>query len=131
MVKRILGGARVARDSPPPNDNDAKVYPMLALCASTVFLSALLLFWIQPMFTKSVLPLLGGSPSVWNTALVFFQATLLLGYLYVHGTARLLGFRAQTAVHLVVLASAFLVLPIGIAAGWTPPTDALPIPWVL
>lgn len=104
---------------------------MIALCAATVFLSALLLFWVQPMFTKSVLPLLGGTPAVWNTALVFFQATLLLGYLYVHASARWLSFRAQAVLHLALLCLAWVALPIGVAAGWTPPAEALPIPWLL
>lgn len=52
---------------------------MLNFFALTLFVSATLLFWIQPLFTKMVLPLLGGSPAVWNTAMMFFQAALLLG----------------------------------------------------
>ena len=61
---------------------------LLPLYVATSLISALLLFSLQPMFTKMVLPLLGGSPAVWNTAMVFFQATLLAGYLYVHVTTR-------------------------------------------
>ena len=57
---------------------------MLALYAVTLGLGALLLFVVQPMFSKMVLPLLGGSPAVWNIAMVFFQAALLAGYLYAH-----------------------------------------------
>ncbi len=57
---------------------------MLVLYAVTLGLGALLLFWVQPMFAKMVLPLMGGSPTVWNIALVFFQAALLAGYLYAH-----------------------------------------------
>jgi hypothetical protein len=61
---------------------------ILPLYAGTLFLSAFLLFSVQPMFTKMVLPRLGGSPAVWNTAMVFFQATLLGGYLYAHLATR-------------------------------------------
>ncbi len=59
-----------------------------SLYAVALFVSALLLFLIQPMIAKMILPLLGGTPAVWNTCLVFFQATLLIGYLYAHGISR-------------------------------------------
>ena len=68
---------------------------MLNLYALTLFLSALLLFGVQPMFTKMVLPLLGGSPTVWNTAMVFFQGMLLLGYAYAHLSTRWFGLKKQ------------------------------------
>ena len=61
-----------------------------ALFAATLFASALLLFAVQPMFTKMVLPKLGGAPSVWSVAMVFFQAALLVGYAYAHLLARTL-----------------------------------------
>ena len=54
------------------------------ITAFTLFLSAALLFWSEPMFSKAALPVLGGVPSVWNTCLVCYQATLLAGYLYAH-----------------------------------------------
>ena len=60
-----------------------------ALFAATLFASALLLFAVQPMFTKMVLPMLGGAPSVWSVAMVFFQAALLIGYAYAHLLARM------------------------------------------
>ena len=56
----------------------------VGIFASAIFLSAFLLFWVQPLFSKMVLPLLGGSPSVWNTAMMFFQLMLLAGYGYAH-----------------------------------------------
>src|SRR3954466_3761430 len=59
-----------------------------ALFAATMFLSAALLFVVQPMTGKQLLPLAGGTPAVWSTCLVFFQAALLLGYLYAHRLAR-------------------------------------------
>src|SRR5262245_26836708 len=104
---------------------------VLPLYAQTLFLSAFLLFAVQPMFTKMVLPLLGGSAAVWNTAVVFFQGTLLLGYFYAHLSTRLLGLRRQTILHGVVLLLAFVALPIGLASGWTPPSEGLQIPWLI
>lgn len=104
---------------------------MLPLYVTTMFLSALLLFWVQPMFTKTVLPLLGGSPAVWNTAMVFFQAALLAGYYYVHVSTRVVGLRAQALVHMAVLAVAFVVLPIGVPEGWVPPASRMPTLWII
>jgi spermidine synthase len=104
---------------------------MLPLYALTMFFSAALLFAVQPLFARMALPLLGGSPSVWNTALVFYQATLLAGYVYADVSTRILGVRRQALVHVVLLLAPLLVLPIGIAPGWMPPTDASPIAWLL
>src|SRR5216117_2587661 len=92
-----------------------------ALFAATLFASALLLFAVQLMFTKMVLPRLGGSPSVWSVAMVFFQAALLLGYAYAHLLARTLTVGQGALVHLGVLATAALTLPIGIAHGFEAP----------
>lgn len=104
---------------------------MVALYAVTIFASAALLFLVQPMFARLVLPLLGGSPAVWNTALVFFQAMLLAGYAYAHASTQWLGARRQAALHLVVLLLPLVVLPIVVPAGWTPPTNANPTSWLL
>ena len=92
-----------------------------ALFAATLFSSALLLFAVQPMFTKMVLPRLGGAPSVWSVAMVFFQAALLVGYAYAHLLARTLTVAQSALVHLGVLAAAALTLPIGIAQGFAAP----------
>ena len=89
------------------------------LFAAALFLSALLLFAVQPMFTKMVLPVLGGSPAVWSIALVFFQALLLAGYCYAHLLARYASTRAALALHLALMLGAGLSLPIAIPAGWT------------
>ena len=104
---------------------------VLPLYTATLFLSAFLLFAVQPMFTKMVLPLLGGSAAVWNTAVVFFQGTLLLGYAYAHCSTRFLGPKPQLVLHLVVLGLGCLALPIGVAAGWEPPRGATQIPWLI
>src|ERR1043165_3560246 len=81
------------------------------LFAATLFASALLLFAVQPLFTKMVLPMLGGAPSVWSVAMVFFQAALLAGYAYAHLVARTLSVGQGALVHLGMLAAAALTLP--------------------
>jgi len=99
--------------------------------ALAILLGAALLFLVQPMFARMVLPLLGGSPAVWNTAVVFYQVVLLGGYAYAFLVTRWLRLRVQLAVHLAVLALAFLVLPIAIPAGWAPPATEHPAGWLL
>jgi len=97
-----------------------------------IFLNAALLFSVQPLFTKMVLPLLGGTPAVWNTCLLFFQTLLLAGYLYAHLTSRWLSVRNQAILHLALLASAVFLLPIHVPASWAqPPASALPMVWLL
>jgi hypothetical protein len=98
----------------------------LVVFAVTLFASALLLFAVQPMFTKMVLPILGGSPSVWSVAMVFFQACLLIGYTYAHLLARSFPVGRAALIHLAVLAAAALTLPIGIARGFgNPPSEGI------
>ena len=104
---------------------------LLILYTITIFLGSLLLFWLQPMVGRMLLPLLGGVPAVWNTAMVFYQATLLAGYAYAHFATRQLGVRRQTLWHVALLFLPVLVLPIAIPHGWTPPTVQNPIPWLL
>lgn len=104
---------------------------MVWLYSLTLGLSALLLFVVQPMFARMVLPLLGGVPAVWNVAMVFFQAMLLAGYLYSHLLASRLGPRGQAALHLPLLLLPLLVLPVAVAAGWQPPADGTPVWWLL
>ena len=97
---------------------------LIGIFTGTIFLSALLLFSVQPMFAKMVLPLLGGSPSVWSVAMVFFQGVLLLGYAYAHALTRFLDPRRAVIVHLCVFALALMALPLAIAGGWgRPPAD--------
>jgi hypothetical protein len=80
-----------------------------------VFVSAALLFVIEPMFGKLVLPLLGGSPAVWITCMLFFQGALLLGYLYAHFGPRWLGVRRHAVLHLALLVLCVLLLPVSVA----------------
>jgi SAM-dependent methyltransferase len=89
--------------------------PVRPLFVAILFLGSFLLFLIQPLFARLVLPVLGGSPGVWNTAMLFYQAALLVGYAYAHALQRV-AFRTQVGVHLAVFAAAALTLPIGIRA---------------
>ncbi len=103
----------------------------LILYGFAIFLSAWLLFQVQPMFAKMALPLLGGAPAVWNTALVFFQAALLLGYVYAHFLGTRLPLKAQVVVHLALLAVAFVFLPVAIGDAWRAPPETMPVPWLI
>lgn len=79
-----------------------------------LFVSAFLLFLVQPMVGKMLLPLMGGTPAVWNTCMVFFQAVLLAGYAYSHATTAKLGSKRQAILHIAVLVIPAIVLPIAI-----------------
>jgi hypothetical protein len=103
----------------------------LALFGVTIFLGAGLLFLVQLIFGRLILPILGGAPAVWNTAMVFYQAVLLGGYAYAHVISSRLRLRTQLAVHAAVLLLPVLVLPIGLPTGWSPPTDGNPALWLL
>ncbi len=101
------------------------------LFAGTLFLSAALLFTVQPMFARLVLPYLGGAPSVWTTCVLFYQSALLGGYLYAHLLVERLRLRRQVLVHLALILVVLLILPPAIPEGWTPPTAASPVPALL
>jgi len=102
-----------------------------ALYAATALMGAFLLFWLEPLFARMVLPLLGGTPAVWNTCLMYFQAMLLVGYLYAHTTTRLLSIRRQVMLHVALLVISLVVLPVAIPGGWSPPSSGSVIPWLL
>jgi hypothetical protein len=106
----------------------------LPLFAATLFVSAFLLFLVQPMIGKMILPKLGGTPQVWNTCMVFFQAALLAGYAYTHTVSTRLKLRHQLLVHGLILFVPLLILlpggPFNIT-GWVPPPGANPIPSTL
>jgi len=104
---------------------------MLPLYVLAIFTGAALLFAVEPMFARMVLPLLGGSPAVWNTAMVFYQAVLLAGYAYAHASTSRLGVRRQAAWHLAILLIPLAFLPIAIPAGWAPPAEDNPTPGLL
>src|SRR5215208_1570542 len=101
---------------------------LMLLFSATIFISAALLFLVEPMFAKFVLPSFGGTPAVWTGSMMFFQATLLVGYLYVHATTTWLGARRQAILHLVVVLLPLLVLPLAVpGAEWAPSSQSNPI----
>lgn len=91
-----------------------------ALYAVTLFAGAALLFLVQPLIGKLLLPLVGGTAGVWNTCMVFFQVVLLAGYLYAHKSTRALGVRRQALLHLVALAAVVLAFKLAVAATGSP-----------
>ena len=103
---------------------------MPVLFAAALFLNALLLFWVQPLFAKMALPLLGGSPSVWTTCMLFFQAALLAGYGYSHAAVRALGIRRHAILHAALVWVPLLVLPIAVNQNSTAAASH-PIAWLL
>src|SRR5467141_4759584 len=104
---------------------------VLIVYTAAIFVSALLLFSVQPLFTKMVLPRLGGSPAVWSVAMVFFQSLLLAGYAYAHYLMQIKNRATPIAVHLVLLVVALATLPLSIASGWgEPPTSGYAF-WLL
>ena len=104
---------------------------LLATFTAAIFVSAALLFMVQPMFTKMVLPRLGGAPSVWSVAIVFFQGALLAGYAYAHWLTRYAPGRASIVIHLVVTAAAVFALPLSIATGWARPPESGETLWLM
>ena len=118
------------RPAAPGNVNSAGLR-LVGVFTATTFLSALLLFSIQPLFAKMVLPVLGGSPSVWAVALCFFQGALLAGYCYAHLLNRLVSARTAGFVHIAVCGLALLALPIAVPASWSEPPAGDPYFWQL
>src|SRR6516164_4330124 len=97
---------------------------VLVVYTAAIFVSALLLFSVQPLFTKMVLPRLGGSPAVWSVAMVFFQSLLLAGYAYAHFLMQIRNRMIPVAVHLVLLVAAMMTLPLGIAGAFGEPPNS-------
>ena len=104
--------------------------PLILWYAATLFVSAFLLFWVQPLVAKMLLPRLGGAPAVWNTALMFFQLILLAGYLYAHILNHYVATKAQPWVHGAVLLIAFTFLPLDIGTS-SPAPDDVPSVWLI
>ncbi|WP_411286472.1 spermidine synthase [Phenylobacterium sp.] len=102
-----------------------------ALFTVTVFSSAALVFLVQPMVAKLVLPLLGGSPSVWNTSMAFFQLALLAGYAYAHALQRIGSVRTQALVHCAALVVAAIALPLRVSELVGAPSSDHPNLWLL
>lgn len=98
--------------------------------AAAVLAAGFLVFVVQPIAGRQILPAFGGAPAVWATSLVFFQSMLLAGYCYAHLSVRYLGARAQAAVHVVLLLGA-AGFPVGIDAAWSPDAGAAPSAQIL
>src|SRR6516162_7318638 len=101
---------------------------LLSTFTGAIFVTAALLFLVEPMVTKLVLPRFGGAPSVWSVAIVFFQSTLLAGYGYAHLLTRAVTIRAACAVHALAILAAVLLLPLAIVTGSSalvPGTEAI------
>jgi hypothetical protein len=122
-----LPASSVVTDKPSASKNRL----VLVVYTAAIFVSALLLFSVQPLFTKMVLPRLGGSPAVWSVAMVFFQSLLLAGYAYAHFLMQIRNRAIPVAVHLLLLVLALSTLPLSIASGWgEPPTSGYAF-WLL
>jgi hypothetical protein len=104
---------------------------LLGTYSAAILVSAALLFVVQPMFTKMVLPRLGGAPSVWSVAIVFFQSALVAGYAFAHLLARYApGFRS-VVIHSAVMIAALFALPLSVAEGWSRPPAAGEAFWLI
>ena len=113
---------------------EAYRWMLLLIFTLSMFISSTLLFLVEPMLAKMLLPKLGGSAALWNTCLMYFQAMLLAGYLYAHILTRRLGRRTQGALHCALVFSPLLIpglLPLHIPASWEPPAQSNPVPWIL
>jgi hypothetical protein len=122
-----MSAVELATDRPSVSHNRL----VLVVYTASIFVSALLLFSVQPLFAKMVLPRLGGSPAVWSVAMVFFQSLLLAGYLYAHLLMRIRSRVIPILVHVAVLVVAFATLPLAIAARFgDPPTSGYAL-WLL
>ena len=104
---------------------------LILLFAGTLFISASLMFVLQPLFGKILLPLLGGSPAVWNTCMVFYQSILFLGYLYAHAISTRFSQHRQIQIHAAVILISFLALPVALPENTVPPTESNPTFWLL
>src|ERR1700735_1344379 len=107
---------------------------LLVVFTVSMLVSATLLFLVEPMIAKMLLPLLGGTPAVWNTCLVFFQVMLLAGYSYAYVTMKWLRRKTQIVFHVALFPIPLLVvspLPSHLPHGWEPPTQYSPVFWLL
>src|ERR1700751_686748 len=104
---------------------------ILVVYSAAILISALLLFAVQPLFTKMVLPRLGGSPAVWSVAIVFFRSLLLAGYAYAHLLMQIRNRAIPVAVHIVLLVLAMLTLPLSISTGFGEPPNSAYAFWLL
>lgn len=103
----------------------------VALFSLTLFMSAALLFLLEPMFAKMTLPVLGGTTAVWATCMLFYQAMLLAGYAFANVLTRRMNYRQQALLFLALAFAPLMILPFSFPAGRVPPGERNPIPWLL
>src|SRR5262249_16053427 len=108
---------------PPPSSRESPMW----LHAATVFLSAFLLFLVQPLLAKQILPWFGGAAIVWTLCMVFFQLVLLLGYAYAHWLMARVSSRRQALIHLVLLMASLVFLPVAPDVSWKPEGGDSPV----
>ena len=113
------------------NTNIKPLISPVILFAGTLFSSAMLMFVLQPMFGKLLLPLLGGTPAVWNTCMVFYQAVLFGGYLYAHWLTTNSAGQRQIQIHTALLIFSLFALPVALPADAHPPTEGNPTLWLI
>ncbi|MGE0874505.1 MAG: spermidine synthase [Burkholderiales bacterium] len=99
--------------------------------AATIFLSSFLLFLVQPLIARLILPWFGGTAAVWTTCMLFFQTLLLAGYAYAHATSARMSPRAQALLHTALLAAAALLMPVAPGESWKPAGREEPISYIL
>lgn len=104
---------------------------LTAAIATAVLLSAFMLFQVQPLISKAILPWFGGSPTVWTTCMLFFQITLFAGYVYAHLLTRYFSTRSQVAIHVSLTLLAILSLPIAPSDDWKPVPENHPVAYIL
>jgi hypothetical protein len=104
---------------------------VVAVFTVSIFTGAFLLFLVEPMVAKMVLPTVGGTPAVWTTSVLFFQTVLLAAYGYSHWLAMRLTWRVQAVVHGLVLLVPLVVLPIHLIQGWNPPSNGSPVLYLI
>ena len=126
QLSAILSGLHKRRLLSPA----APAFMLLAFAAS-IFLSALMLFSVQPMFAKMALPLLGGTPAVWAVSMCFFQAVLLAGYCYAHALNRWMAPTDAVIAHLSLLTAAYFALPIALPLALSEPPAGDAYVWLL
>src|SRR5947199_689454 len=126
-VLMISPDLSVSADQPSESRNRL----VLVVYTAAIFVSALLLFSVQPLFTKMILPRLGGSPAVWSIAMVFFQSLLLGGYAYAHYLMTIQNRMIPVIVHLTLLIIALLTLPLAIRESWSSPPESGYALWLL
>ncbi|BCG63227.1 MAG: hypothetical protein methR_P0923 [Methyloprofundus sp.] len=114
-----------------PSIRSERSLALVLLFAGTLFVSATLMFILQPLFGKLLLPLLGGSPAVWNTCMVFYQILLFFGYLYAHFISTRLPKLRQIQVHGAFILISLIALPVALPENMVPPTEANPTLWLV